>query len=194
MDALIGTTAGAVAATRFGLGARPGEIAAASADPRGWLDAQATAPVPTGSLQPGSLPTAAEAYAQVNVFVEGRRGMRAGSSVAEAEIAEMARAQLSELGALLAAEIAARTRIAATTEASWRERQVRFWSNHFSVSATKLPLIALAGPFEREAIRPNVTGSFADLLIAAESSWPRVRMIVLLSLRTRLGWRGCLTG
>ncbi|WP_252717240.1 lipoyl synthase [Herbaspirillum sp. B65] len=25
-------------------------------------------------------------------------------------------------------------------------------------------------------------------------SWPRVRMIVLLSLRTRLGWRGCLTG
>src|SRR5262245_21027014 len=31
---------GAIAATRFGMGARPGEIAAASSDPRGWLKAQ----------------------------------------------------------------------------------------------------------------------------------------------------------
>ena len=31
---------GAIAAHRFGLGARPGEIAAASADPKGWLKAQ----------------------------------------------------------------------------------------------------------------------------------------------------------
>ena len=31
---------GAIAATRFGMGARPGEIKAASSDPRGWLKAQ----------------------------------------------------------------------------------------------------------------------------------------------------------
>src|SRR3954464_4431175 len=30
----------AIAVTRFGLGARPGEIAAARSDPRGWLKAQ----------------------------------------------------------------------------------------------------------------------------------------------------------
>ena len=30
----------AIAVTRFGLGARPGEIAAAKADPRGWLSGQ----------------------------------------------------------------------------------------------------------------------------------------------------------
>ena len=36
------------------------------------------------------------------------------------------------------------------------------------------------------APRVRISGSFG--------SWPRVRMIVLLSLRTRLGWRGCLTG
>ena len=30
--------------------------------------------------------------------------------------------------------------------------------------------------------------------IIAGMAAPRVRMIVLLSLRTRLGWRGCLTG
>ena len=31
---------GAIAATRFGMGARPGEIDAAASDPRGWLKAQ----------------------------------------------------------------------------------------------------------------------------------------------------------
>ena len=45
---------GAIAATRCGLGARPGESAAASSDPRAWLKAQdilsATKPLnPDGS-------------------------------------------------------------------------------------------------------------------------------------------------
>ena len=42
----------AIAATRFGLGARPGELAAADRDPSGWLLAQlaATAPMPAGPL------------------------------------------------------------------------------------------------------------------------------------------------
>ena len=30
---------GAIAANRFGMGARPGEIRAAASDPRGWLKA-----------------------------------------------------------------------------------------------------------------------------------------------------------
>jgi uncharacterized protein (DUF1800 family) len=44
---------------------------------------------------------------------------------------------------------------------------VWFWSNHFCVSADKI--ISMAGPYEREAIRPHVLGRFADLLLAAES-------------------------
>jgi uncharacterized protein (DUF1800 family) len=47
------------------------------------------------------------------------------------------------------------------------ERLVWFWSNHFCVSADKIP--SMAGPYEREAIRPHVLGRFADLLQAAES-------------------------
>jgi uncharacterized protein (DUF1800 family) len=44
---------GAIAATRFGMGARPGEIDAASSDPRGWLKAQIrtdAAVIPAGNL------------------------------------------------------------------------------------------------------------------------------------------------
>jgi uncharacterized protein (DUF1800 family) len=47
------------------------------------------------------------------------------------------------------------------------ERLVWFWSNHFCISADKI--VEMAGPFEREAIRPHVLGRFADLLLAVES-------------------------
>ena len=45
---------------------------------------------------------------------------------------------------------------------------MHFWSNHFAVSADKPPIPAVAGLYEFEAIRPNILGNFADLLIAAE--------------------------
>jgi uncharacterized protein (DUF1800 family) len=48
------------------------------------------------------------------------------------------------------------------------ERLTRFWSNHFTVSAIRPPVHTLVGAFEREAIRPHVTGKFSDLLLAAE--------------------------
>ena len=47
------------------------------------------------------------------------------------------------------------------------ERLVSFWSNHFTVNRRKNVVKELAGPFEVEAIRPNVTRSFSDLLTAA---------------------------
>jgi len=48
------------------------------------------------------------------------------------------------------------------------ERLVAFWSNHFAVSTRKsLLLRAIAGPYETEAIRPNILGNFEDLLTAA---------------------------
>ena len=49
------------------------------------------------------------------------------------------------------------------------ERLVAFWSNHFCISAAKSNIArAAAGSFEREAIRPHVTGHFADMLRAVE--------------------------
>jgi uncharacterized protein (DUF1800 family) len=55
---------------------------------------------------------------------------------------------------------------AITAEIGFVERLVWFWSNHFCVNAD---VTAMAGAYEREAIRPHVLGKFADLLLAAES-------------------------
>jgi uncharacterized protein (DUF1800 family) len=67
------------------------------------------------------------------------------------------------------AETTARVRVAVTTDRPFVERLTQFWTNHFAVSVDKQIVIGLAGAFEREAIRPNVLGSFADLLVAAET-------------------------
>ena len=68
---------------------------------------------------------------------------------------------------LLLSEAKARFDAAATTDVGFVERLVWFWSNHFCISADKV--VGMAGPYEREAIRPHVLGRFADLLLAVES-------------------------
>ncbi len=68
---------------------------------------------------------------------------------------------------LIQNEAKARFDAAATAEIGFVERLVWFWSNHFCISADKI--VELAGPYEREAIRPHVLGRFADLLLAVES-------------------------
>jgi len=66
-------------------------------------------------------------------------------------------------------DFTARTQLAAATDAAFRERWALFWANHFTVSATKAITGTVVGPFEEEAIRPNVFGRFDDLLGAAET-------------------------
>lgn len=68
---------------------------------------------------------------------------------------------------LLQNEAKARFDAAATADIGFAERLVWFWSNHFCVSADKIP--SMAGPFEREAIRLYALGKFVDLLQAVES-------------------------
>ncbi|SFT97932.1 DUF1800 domain-containing protein [Sedimentitalea nanhaiensis] len=53
------------------------------------------------------------------------------------------------------------------TEAPLRERLALFWADHFTARG-KVMLMASAGfPYVEDAIRPNLPGRFADLLIAA---------------------------
>jgi uncharacterized protein (DUF1800 family) len=82
------------------------------------------------------------------------------------------------------AQVSARTRLALTTAAPFRERLVHFWSNHFAVSVDKPICLGLAGAMENEAIRPNVTGNFADLLLAVER---HPAMIVYLDNQRSVG-------
>ena len=64
---------------------------------------------------------------------------------------------------------AANARIVAalTSDTGFAERLVHFWSNHFAVSIDKLPVVALAGDYEFQAIRPHIMGKFSDLLLAS---------------------------
>jgi uncharacterized protein (DUF1800 family) len=173
---------GAIAVSRFGLGARPGELQASSSDPRGWLTAQIRR---AGADQPDSpLPGSADRFAALISFraeikdlkqgggKPGGRTETQGSAAtnSQADGIDFKRDRRMAVKPLLEGvrdEIFARTRLGAGTAAPFRERWALFWANHFTVSTAKLQSALLAGPFEREAIRPNIFGRFEDLLVAS---------------------------
>jgi uncharacterized protein (DUF1800 family) len=66
----------------------------------------------------------------------------------------------------------------------FRDRLVDFWMNHFTVSRRNGTVGALHGPLEREAIRPHVTGKFADMLVAVTK---HPAMLVYLDNHTSIG-------
>src|SRR6185503_6140431 len=183
----------AIAATRFGLGAKAGEIDAARGDPKGFLKSQIRA---SGADQPaGATDTAGQRLTAFREAREERREVRAervaetrndGSLPAVQADANMAaqaappdrRADAAvlrqqQVGRVVRDDIAgdftARVQLGATTEAAFRERWANFWANHFTVSATKQITATIIGPFEAEAIRPHVFGRFLDLLGAVET-------------------------
>ena len=153
--------AAAIATNRFGLGARPGEIAACAGDPRGWLEAQLRGPAALISA-PG-LQSTATMVATIDKVRAQNREVKAGAA---------ANAAVTKLGELYrpayVGEVAARLRQAATTDRPFLERITQFWSNHFAVSVDKAVVLGVAGSYEREAIRPQVLGSFTQLLLAVE--------------------------
>jgi uncharacterized protein (DUF1800 family) len=175
-----GSLAAAVAVTRFGLGARPGEIADAAPDPHSWLITQIR---PEGAHQPeGQWPDAPNRLAALIGFRDQVRAIRASFGLpspgaprpAAPEAADLQRefqaarrAARQPLDDSMLAEILARAQLAATTRAGFRERWTLFWSNHFTVGRKNEATAILAPVFEREAIRPRVFGRFTDLLVAA---------------------------
>ncbi|HEX5421839.1 MAG TPA: DUF1800 domain-containing protein [Gammaproteobacteria bacterium] len=159
--------AAAAAANRFGLGARPGELAKLG-DPRGWLDAQ-IASGPSGAQVFAALPSSRDYLQRESEYrLEVRKSRQRGAGKAGAG-APAKRARLTGFREDLLAEAAARYRLAATTDTPFAERLVHFWSNHFAVSIDKGTARLYAAPMEREAIRPHVTGRFVDMLLAVET-------------------------
>lgn len=59
---------------------------------------------------------------------------------------------------------------AAYTNNQLKELLTDFWFNHFNVSLTKNQCAAFVPAYERDVIRPNVTGKFEDLLLATAKS------------------------
>ena len=152
------TTEAAIAANRFGLGARPGELDRIAEDPRSWLRGQLDQKYRAPS-ELSRLPDSAEVFGEVQ---ELRMAQRRG------DVDDIVQQYGQVVRRHFIDQTLARYRAAAATDAPFRERLVHFWSNHFAVSADKQPLPAIAGLYENEAIRPNVTGRFEHLLIAVE--------------------------
>lgn len=140
------------ALNRFGLGARPGEKAHIS-DAREWLRRQ---------LEGGEARMRAPDGASPEAIGAALRGVRmAGDEAARRE----ARRRVVSIN-LAESRAALQERL--TSERPFVERLVAFWSNHLCVSAaSKLPVAALAGAYERNVIRQHVFGRFEDMVLAA---------------------------
>ncbi|MFZ0608235.1 MAG: DUF1800 family protein [Xanthobacteraceae bacterium] len=188
-QALAGPKAAALALHRFGFGPAAGQIEGIGSDPRGALLADLDRAA-AGTLTV-DLPSSAQAARAVFDFQAERRAqqklalraqkadetsgeMQADANQAMSEPAKIAGPN-EEHGpkqpplpqALLLNEAKARFDAATGAEIGFVERLAWFWSNHFCVSADKI--VAMAGPYEREAIRPHVLGHFGDLLRAVDS-------------------------
>jgi uncharacterized protein (DUF1800 family) len=189
----------ALALHRFGFGPRPGSIEAVAANPKAALLAELDVPSAAllrGTFQPTDV--SARAFfkefqsRRAAQRAEGEKdAVRRDDSGNIAVLAQKRTDQIQTGGAEkmgvgdedakakhklpIARQIyldEAQARIDAALEARTGliERLVWFWSNHFCISATmKGVLPAIAGSFEREAIRPHVLGRFSDMLLAVES-------------------------
>ncbi len=161
--------AAAIAANRFGLGARPGDLEVAADAPRDWLSRQlkGTPPVLADSSLKPSSDTLARAIALREEVMEDRKRRKLekdeeGTKVAAAfKLPALYRPVYMD-------EIVARFTHSVNTDRPFLERLTQFWTNHFAVSIDKNVVLGLAGAMEREAIRPHVTGNFLDLLMAVE--------------------------
>jgi uncharacterized protein (DUF1800 family) len=178
---------------RFGMGPRPGSIAAVGSDPRGALIAELDRPLVLTAA--ASLPSSAKAYRTV-ADANARRAARAKQAQlqakkqqaaatpmmsedqtqgqapgAEKDAAAMAAKQAAEAvpdpgRPIYLQEAKLRIEAALGADIGFAERLVWFWSNHFCISAYKIQ--SMSGAYEREAVRANALGRFTDLLQAVE--------------------------
>ncbi len=149
---------------RFGFGAGPG--GAVQGDPRIWLKAQIEGPDP--GLASGVFAELPTGQAALDVQREDAILRKQQLQAKAAGLPQPSSPFKSMSHQLYVDDAVAQLNFAAFTPAPFRERLVWFWANHFSVSILQGNTAALVGPFIREAIRPNVTGHFADLVLAVE--------------------------
>jgi len=151
----------ALAAHRFGLGEASLEVV--GTDPLRWLTAQIG---PADRARGDNLPSTAQALALVAQERALRRAAKAAPAGTPVEPAA-AQAGGGPLRAAITADARSRLLTAALTTRPFAERLQWFWANHFTVSFAKGSARGLVGAFERDAIRPNIAGSFEQLLVAS---------------------------
>jgi uncharacterized protein (DUF1800 family) len=174
----------AIAANRFGFGARPGELEGLG-DPQAWLKKQlrGAPPVLSGAgLEPSSKTLAKVIELRREAGAERKNMKKEG---ADQEALKAVAFKLPQVyRPIYIDEISARFGHSVATDRPFLERLTQFWTNHFAVSIHKIVVLGIAGAMEREAIRPNVTGQFADLLLAVEK---HPAMLLYLDNATSIG-------
>jgi uncharacterized protein (DUF1800 family) len=176
----------ALALHRFGFGPRPGTIGSIASDPRGAVLAELER-ADAGQIAATDLLTAAAANRAAYEFNAERlakqRVAKAKQEAAQKAAAETGMAPAMQANAtdadaspkpqptpplaqqLFLKEAKAHVDAAIGSDIGYVERLVWFWSNHFCVNADAT---VEAGGYAREAIRANVLGRFATMLLAAE--------------------------
>lgn len=141
------------ALNRFGLGARPTDVGLA--DPQRWLLAQLDGSPPALAAAPPTIEAITAIWRTQVAAIQSKDTAR--RQQAARQVATISSTEVSNL---------LTTRVA--SERPFAERWIGFWSNHLCVSsAAGLRVAVLAGSYERDAIRPNVFGSFERLLLAS---------------------------
>ncbi|NGM18598.1 DUF1800 domain-containing protein [Roseomonas stagni] len=141
---------GHIAAIRFGYGLRLGE--APPANPEAWLIEQLD--------RPAAPPEGLSLAEGIRLRMEDQAARRAGQETPRAANGR------SALNDAVRNEGIAHAHRRLTTAQGFRERLVDFWMNHFTVSRRVGVIQPIIGAFERDAIRPHVTGRFADMVVA----------------------------
>ena len=192
-----------LAFSRFGLGPRAGDLGRVGSDPASAVLDEIADPTSLFITDP-DLPDSVEAYTQLRRYQRARQlaKLAIGSAMAVEQVmpkpmdAQLPEATIAANGAvtvpgvpspqdLMNAEIAARVDRALAAPIGFGERLVAFWTNHFAVQVASDEVVrALAGAFEREAIRPYVLGKFGDMAVAATQ---HPAMLISLNNATSIG-------
>jgi uncharacterized protein (DUF1800 family) len=159
-----------VAANRFGYGADNQTMLNIGNMPREWLVSQ---------LSPYALPshewTSLTALQQFDVYQQEKKQakkqeeLRLKQNPDEKMVADKPIKPFKKLSAKAEGLTLDTILHSIKTTQPFKARLLDFFSNHFSVSTTNQKMRLLAPTLEREAILPNINGSFSDMLIAVES-------------------------
>jgi uncharacterized protein (DUF1800 family) len=168
---------------RFGLGARPGDLAKIGSGIRDILLDEIAAR--SSGITETSLAPSAELFHRFRMEQEQKKALQEEKRAVMAAANNDGQAAPSEgetrnmqgpkeappnvVRDVFQAETLARMEAATSPLAGFSERLVWFWSNHFCISARKAGVVRiLAGAYEREVIRAHLSGRFEDMLLAAE--------------------------
>lgn len=163
-----------ISATRFGYGFHPAQALASDAE--GLLAELGS----TSPFEPSlSGPTLNERAALYSQFHEARKARRKDIS-----LTPVMQGFSRQISRQFRDDVIRRIKAPILSDRGFFERLSWFWADHFTASARNLLTKSLTPRLEADAIRPNITGSFRDMLSAVVTN---PAMIVYLDQHKSVG-------